>query len=58
MVTKLAHVEREHAIGMFKANVMPLVVAKRFRCHVWTTGRLKNRFQQIGTASHHPRPGR
>ena len=47
-MTKLAHVERERAIGMLKANVTPLVVAKRFWCHVWTIGRLKNRFQQIG----------
>ena len=43
---------------MLKANVTPLFVAKRFRCHVWTIGRLKNRFQQSGTASHCPRPGR
>ena len=57
-MTKLAHVERERAIGMLKANVTPLVVAKRFRCHVWTIGCLKNRFEQIGTASHLPRPGR
>ena len=58
MVTKLAHVERERAIGMLKADVTPLIVAKRFRCHVRTNGRLKNRFQQIGTTSHRPRPGR
>ena len=58
MVTKLARVERERAIGMLKANVAPVVVAKRFRCHIRTIGRLKNRFQQIGTTSHHPRPGR
>ena len=44
MVTKLAHVERERAILMLTANVTPLVVAKRFRCHVRTIGRLKNRF--------------
>ena len=30
-MTKWAHVEREHAIGMLKANVTPSVVAKRFR---------------------------
>ena len=58
MVTKLAHVEGEHAIGMLKANVTPLVVAKLFRCYVRTIGCLKNRFQQIGTASHRPHPGR
>ena len=57
-MTKLAHVERERAIGMLKANVTPLVVAKQFQCHVWTIGRLKNRFQQIGTASHRPHPWR
>ena len=57
-MTKLAHVEREHAIGLLKANVTPSVVAKRFRCHVRTIGRLKNHFQQIGTTSHRPRPGR
>ena len=57
-MTKLAHVERVHAIGMFKANVTPLVVAKRFRCLVRTIGRLKNRFEQIGTTSHRPSPGR
>ena len=57
-MTKLAHVEREHAIGMLKANVTPSVVAKRFRCHVRTIGRLKNRFQQTGTTSHRPRSGR
>ena len=57
-MTILAHVERERAIGMLKANVTPLVVAKRFRCHVRTIGRLKNRFQQIRTTSHRPRPGR
>ena len=48
-MTKLAHVERERAIRMLTANVTPLVVAKRFRCHVRTIGRLKNCFQQIGT---------
>ena len=58
MVTKLAHVERERAIGILKANVTPLVVVKQFRCHVRTIGRLKNRFQQIGKISHRPRPGR
>ena len=54
----MAHVERGRAIGMFKANVTPLVVAKRFRCHVRTIGRLKKRFQQIRKTSHRPRPGR
>ena len=58
MVTKLSHVERERAIGMLKANVTPLIVAKRFRCHVRMIGRLENQFQQIGTTSHRPRPGR
>ena len=57
-MTKLAHVEHEHAIGMLNATVTPLVVAKRFRCHVRTIGRLKNRFQQNGTTSHRPRSGR
>ena len=57
-MTKLAHVERERAIGMLKANVTPLVVAKPFRCHVRTIGRFKNRFRKIGTTSHRPRPGR
>ena len=57
-MTKLAHVEREHAKGMLKANVTPLIEAKQFRCHVWTIGRLKNRFHQIGTTSYRPRPGR
>ena len=36
MVTKLAHVERERAIGMLQANVTSLIVAKRFRCHFRT----------------------
>ena len=54
-MTKLAHVDRERVIGMLKANVTPLIVVKRFRCHVRTIGRLKNRFQQIGTS---PRTGR
>ena len=58
MVTKLAHVEHERAIGMLKANVTPLIVAKQFRCRVRTVGPLQNRFQQIGTTSHRPRPGR
>ena len=57
-MTKLAHVERERAIGMLKANVTTLIVAKQFRCHVRTIGCLKNRFQQIGTTSHRTRPGR
>ena len=57
-MAKLAHVEREHAIGMLKANVTPLIVAKQFRCHVRTIGRPKNHFQQIVTTSHRPRPGR
>ena len=30
-MTKLTHVERESAIGMLKANVTPLIVAKQFR---------------------------
>ena len=54
----MAHVERERVIGMLKANVTSFIVAKQFRCHVRTIGRLKNRFQQIGTTSHRPRPGR
>ena len=58
MVTKLAHVERERAIGMLQANVMPLIVAKQFRCHVRMLGRLKNRFRQSGTTSHRLRLGR
>ena len=57
MVTKVAQVERERAIGMLQANVTPLVVTKLFRCHVRTIGCLKNRFQQSGTTSHRPRPG-
>ena len=57
-MTKLAHVERERAIRMLTANVTPLVVAKQFWCHVRAIGRLKNRFQEIGTTSHHLRPGR
>ena len=55
-MTKLAHVELKRAIGMLKANVTSLIVAKQFRCHLRTIGRLKNRFQQIGTTSHCPRP--
>ena len=50
--------ERERAIGMLKANVTPLVVAKQFLCHVGMIGRLKSRFRRIGTASHRPRTGR
>ena len=57
-MTNLAHVELERAIGMLKANVTPFIVCSQFRCHVRTIGRLKNRFQQIGTTSHRPRPGR
>ena len=57
-MTKLAYVERDLATGMLKANVTPLVVAKQFRCHVRRIGRLKNRFQPIGTPSHRLRPGR
>ena len=58
-MTKFAHVEHERVlIGMLKANVTPLVVAKRFRCYVGMIGRLKNRFQQIKTTSHRPRPER
>ena len=57
-MTKLARVEGEHVIGMLKANVTSLVVAKQFKCHVRTIGRLKNCLQQIGTTSHRPRPGR
>ena len=57
-MTKLTHVERESAIGMLKANVTPLIVAKQVRCHVRTIGRIKNPFQQIGTKSHRPRQGR
>ena len=48
----------ERAIGMLQANVTPLIVAKRFRCHVRTIRRLKNRFRQIGTTSHRRHPGR
>ena len=51
MVTKEAHAERERAIGMLQDNMTPSVVAKQFRCHVRTNGRLKNRFRQIGTTS-------
>ena len=57
-MTKLAHVERERAIGMLKANVTPLIVAKRFRCYVRTIERPKIRFQQIGKTSNHLRPER
>ena len=57
-MTKFAQVARERAIGILRAIVTPLIVAKQFRCHFRTIGRLKNRFQQIWTASHRPRPGR
>ena len=57
-MTKLVDVERESAIGTLKANATPSIVAKRIRCHVRTIGRLRNRFQQIGTTSHCSRPGR
>ena len=57
-MTKLTHVEREYAIGMLQSNVTPLIEAKQFRCHTRTIGRLKNRFQQTGTTSYRPRPGR
>ena len=43
---------------MLQANVTPLIVDRRFQCHVGTIGRLKNRFQQTGATSHSPRPGR
>ena len=52
---KVAHVERERAIGMLQANVTSSVVAKQFQCHVRTIGRLKNHFQQIWTTSDRPR---
>ena len=45
---KLAHVERERAKGMLKCHVTPLVVAKRFRCHVRTIGRLKIVLNKLG----------
>ena len=57
-MTKLAHVEGKGAIGMFKANVTPLLVAKQFQCHVRSIGRLKNCFQQIGTTLQCLRRGR
>ena len=57
-MTKVTHVERECAIGMLQANVTPLVVAKQFRCHVRTFGRLKNRFKQTWTTSDRPHTGR
>ena len=57
-MTKLAHVEGERAIVMLKANVTPLKVAKPFRCHVRTIGRLNNCFQLLGTTSHCLHPGR
>ena len=56
-MTKLAQLELERAIKMLKANLAPLIVAERFRCKIKTIGRLKNRFRQIGTTSHRPRPG-
>ena len=55
---KIGTCRNERAIGMLQANVTPLIVAERFRCHVRTIGRLKNCFRQIGTTSHRPRPGR
>ena len=55
---KIGTCKSERAIGMLQANVTPLIVAERFRCHVRTIGRLKNCFRQIGTTSHRPRPGR
>ena len=57
-MTKLTPVERIRSIGMLLANLTPPAVAKQFRCHVRTIGRLKNRFQQTWTTSDHPRPGR
>ena len=50
-MTKLAHVEHERALGMLQANVTPLVAAKRFRCHVRTIGRLKNKDNVTPSAS-------
>ena len=56
--TKVTPVERQCAIGMLQANVVPSVAAKQFRCHVRRIGRLKNRFQQTWTTSDRPRAGR
>ena len=47
-MTKLAHVEHERALGMAQANVTPLVVAKRFWCHIRTIGRLKIVSNKLG----------
>ena len=54
-MTKLVYVERERAIEMLKAKATPLIVAKKFRCHVRTIERLKNLFNQIGTTPQRPR---
>ena len=57
-MTKLTHVEPEHAKGMLQANVTILVAAKQYRCHVRMSVCLKNSFQQAWTTSNRPRPGR
>ena len=54
-MTKLTHVEHEHAIGMLQANKTPSVAARQFHWHVRTIGRLKNPFQQTRTTSDRPR---
>ena len=41
---KRTHVEREKAIRILHANVMPLVIAQQLRCHARMIERLRKRF--------------
>ena len=45
----LTPIEREKAISMLQSNMVSLVIAQQFQCHVRTLERLRNRCRQTGT---------
>lgn len=55
---RLSKVDRERAIGMLQVGIPKEEIADRFGCTRRTINRLWSRFNETGTTSDRPRPGR
>ena len=55
---RLSKVDRERAIGMLQVGIPKEEIAERIGCTRRTINRLWSRFNETGTTSDRPRPGR
>ena len=55
---RLSDEDRARAIGTLEAGINPQDVADQFNVHRSTIVRLRQRYQETGTVSDRPKPGR